>query len=675
MPKDRRHISSVRELAAIMFTDIVGYTTIMGENEDLAFQVLKKNRQIQKPIIEKHGGKWVKEIGDGTLASFTTVSEAVYCAKEIQEVCENDPDLKLRIGIHEGEVIFEGNDVFGNGVNIASRLQLLAPVGGIYVSESVHNNVFNKKDLLTKFIGEEKLKNVREAVRVYEVEVGLNFKQSPPQKQKKNRFKLPYLVGGICVIIIAAVLIWYYLPEEPDVELEKSIAVLPFVNLSGDPDYEYFSDGISEEILNSLSHIPNLNVAGRTSSFSFKNTNVDIQEIGKQLNVNMVLEGSVRKSENILRITVQLINVIDGYHLWSEIYDQGIDDIFKIQESIARNVAKKLNVTLSESRERQFALYKDKKYEPYDLSLKGRYLLQQRIEGLEEARECFEKAIAIDPEYAPAYADLSVTYYWMGLYYFIPSKEAFPLSVAYAKKALRIDPDLLDTHRFIAWSKLYYDWDWEASLAEYRKIKTNSYSEDHFFYCWYLALIDGDYESAVNKTKQILDRDTSSLRLKANLAFIHILFRNYGVARIILRKIFEQNPYFSEAYRYMGLTYLYEGTYKESIDYFDEAINISEGRGSSIYYRLCAQAALGDLDKANLILKEKINNTPKWVCPTRKAMVYAYMNNLDSAYAWMEIAFEERDYWLASLKISPDWDNLRDDPRFDSLLYRMNLFY
>jgi len=356
-----------------------------------------------------------------------------------------------------------------------------------------------------------------------------------------------------------------------------------------------------------------------------------------------------------------------------EIYDQGLDDIFKIQESIARNIARKLNVTISESSERQFALYKDKKYEPYDLSLKGRYLLQQRIEGLEEARACFEKAIAIDPEYAPAYTDLSLTYYWMGLYYFIPPKEAFPLSVAYAKKALRIDPDLLDTHRFIAWSIFYHDWDWEASLAEYQKIKTDPSSTDRFFYCIYLAFIRGDYESAINKTKQILDRDTTSLRLKTNLAFLHLLYRKNDKARIILRKIIEQNPYFSEGYRYMGLTYLYDGNYKESIDYFDEAIKISEGRGSSLYYRLCAQVALGDLEEVNLTLEENINNTPAWVYPTRKAMVYAYMNNLDSAFALMGIAFEERDYWLTSLKISPDWDKFRDDPRFDSLLNRMNL--
>jgi TolB-like protein len=658
-----------------MFTDIVGYTTLMGENEDLALRILKKNRHIQKPIIEKHGGKWLKEVGDGILASFTTVSDAVYCAKEIQDACENEPDLKLRIGIHEGEVTFEGEDVFGNGVNIASRIQQLAPVGSIYVTESVRNNVFNKKDIRIDFVGDEKLKNVREFVKVYEIKTGKQASKTQPKKKRGNRRKIFFFIVGLSVIITSSILIWFNLPVDPAHELEQSIAVLPFVNLSGDPDYEYFSDGISEEILNSLAHIPNLNVAGRTSSFSFKNSPADIQDIGKQLNVNLVLEGSVRRSGEMLRITVQLIKVNDGYHLWSETYDQKQDDIFKIQESIARNVAEKLNVTLSDRSERQFALYKEKKYKPLDLSLRGRHLLQQRIEGLEEARAYFEKAIAIDPEYAPAYTDLSITYYWMGLYYFIPPEEAFPLSIAYAKKALRIDPDLTDANRFIAWSIFYYDWNWEASLAEYQKIKTNSSSDDHFFYCWYLALIDGNFESAIEKTKQILERDTSSLRLKTNLAYLHILFRKYEEARILLRKILEQNPNFSEGYRYIGLTYLYDGNYEESIASFNKAIYISGGRGSSLYYRLCAQASLGNLNEVILTLEKNINNTPKWFYPTRKAMVYAYMNNLDSAFAWMDIAYEERDYWLTSLRISPDWDIFRGDSRFDTLLVRMNLSY
>src|SRR6266498_4334727 len=224
-----------RQLAAIMFTDIVGYTALMGEDEQKAFELLRKNRQLQKPIIEKFNGTWIKEIGDGVLASFHTVTDAVLCATEIQKKCAAIDDLKLRIGIHLGDVVFENNDVFGDGVNIASRLQALAPIGGIWISESVYKNVANKKDIKTKFVREEILKNVKEAVRIYEVITGNTgtAKTTP----------------------------------------EKSVAVLPFVNMSNDPEQEYFSDGMAEEILNSLSNLKDLKVARRTSSFQFKGKN------------------------------------------------------------------------------------------------------------------------------------------------------------------------------------------------------------------------------------------------------------------------------------------------------------------------------------------------------------------------------------------------------------------
>ncbi|MFN2439388.1 MAG: adenylate/guanylate cyclase domain-containing protein [Chitinophagaceae bacterium] len=254
-----------RQLAAIMFTDIVGYTALMGDDEQKAFELLNKNRQLQKPLIEQYGGKWIKELGDGVLASFSTVTDAVQCAISIQQFCTNIPDLKLRIGIHLGEVVFENNDVFGDGVNIASRLQALAPIGGIWVSEAIYNTIANKKNIETKFVQEEILKNVKEPIRIYEVIIN-NSTTEPTNLTPKE--KLPGKIVS-----------------------EKSIAVLPFVNMSNDPEQEYFSDGMAEEILNSLSHLKELKVASRTSSFQFKGKNIDLREVGYKLGVSTVLEG------------------------------------------------------------------------------------------------------------------------------------------------------------------------------------------------------------------------------------------------------------------------------------------------------------------------------------------------------------------------------------------------
>ena len=250
-----------RQLAAIMFTDIVGYTALMGNDEQKAFDLLKKNRELQKPIIEQFNGKWIKELGDGVMASFTTVSDAVNAAIKIQEACNTAREFQLRIGIHLGEVVFENEEEFGDGVNIASRIQAIAKPGSIYMSEAVQHNINNKKEINTRFIGEETLKNVNEPMKIYEIIVSREI--IPAEKAPK-----------------------------------KSIAVLPFVNMSNDPEQEYFGDGMAEEIINSLIHLKDLKVAGRTSSLQFKGRNFDLRELGQKLGVNTILEGSVRKQNN-----------------------------------------------------------------------------------------------------------------------------------------------------------------------------------------------------------------------------------------------------------------------------------------------------------------------------------------------------------------------------------------
>src|SRR6266487_4907704 len=235
-------MSQSRQLAAIMFTDIVGYTALMGDDEQKAFELLEKNRELQKPIIEQFNGRWIKELGDGVLASFNTVSDAVHAAIKIQDACKVSGLFLLSIGIHLGEVVFENNDVFGDGVNIASRIQASATPGTIYISESVQKNVSNKKDITTRFVREENLKNVKETVRIYQV-----FPEN----------------------IQPAGYIHSTLHSAANINGGKSVAVLPFVNMSNDPEQEYFCDGISEEIINSLAQLENLRVIARTSAFSF----------------------------------------------------------------------------------------------------------------------------------------------------------------------------------------------------------------------------------------------------------------------------------------------------------------------------------------------------------------------------------------------------------------------
>ena len=277
MPEDRR-------LAAIMFTDIVGYTKLMGSDEDKAFDMLARNHTMHETLIKKHNGMLIKEIGDGTLASFPLASNAVRCAIDIQKEAKS-LKIPLKIGIHEGEMVLAGSDILGDSVNIASRLQESAEEGCINISGSVYKDIKNKSDIQTKFIEEKSFKNVDDPIKVYKV--------CCEEVEIENK------------------------PEiSPNKETENSIAVLPFVNMSDDLAQEYFCDGMTEEIINALSHVESLKVIARTSAFMFKGKPKDMREIGKKLDVETLLEGSVRKAGNRLRITAQLIKVSDGSHLW-----------------------------------------------------------------------------------------------------------------------------------------------------------------------------------------------------------------------------------------------------------------------------------------------------------------------------------------------------------------------
>ncbi|CAN5280640.1 hypothetical protein BH20BAC1_BH20BAC1_05960 [soil metagenome] len=430
-----------RQLAAIMFTDIAGYTSLMGEDEQEAFELLKKNRQVQKPLIEKFNGVWIKELGDGVLASFHTVTDAVVCASEIQKACADIPGLKLRIGIHLGDVVFEDNDVFGDGVNIASRLQSLAPVGGIWISESVYKNVANKKDIYTKFVRQEVLKNVKEPVQIYEVILKMK------QPEQETSFTV----------------------TSAKTTTEKSIAVLPFVNMSNDPEQDYFSDGMAEEITNSLAHIQNLKVAGRMSSFQFKGIKGDLREVGEKLGVNTVLEGSIRKHGNRIRITAQLINVEDGFHLWSEKYDRNMDDIFAMQDEIALTITEQLKITLLEKDRELITKTSTHSAEAYELYLKGRFHINRRGSSISTGLQFFKQAIEVDPGYALAYTGYADACLVAAFYNFFPGKEIRTAIKTSAERAIKLDSLLAEPYCTLGSYYPYFERNWAEGIKNARK--------------------------------------------------------------------------------------------------------------------------------------------------------------------------------------------------------------
>ncbi|CAG1023390.1 partial adenylate cyclase, partial [Methylococcales bacterium] len=377
---------NLRMLAAIMFTDIVGYTRMMGDDEEHARQVRDRYRSTLQNAITAGTGRILQYYGDGTLSIFGSAIDAVHAAIEIQRAFRIKPHLPVRIGIHLGDIVYEDDAIFGNGVNVTSRIQALAAPGSILVSDKIADELKNQPGLDTLSYGKVELKNVDRPIELFAiVSDGIVL---PKKDQIYSKLPVSY----------------------------KSIAVLPFVNLSTDPENEYFSDGITEEILNSLTRVEGLQVTSRTSSFMFKNRNEDAREIGALLNVSTLLEGSVRKYGNSIRVTAQLIDTVTGFHLWSENFDRELKDVFALQDEIADTIAEKLTHKLSSPRlePRNTPRYAEN-FEAYSAYLKALFYWNKwSPDYINRAIPLLEEAIRLEPMFPPAYSLLGSCYVWLG---------------------------------------------------------------------------------------------------------------------------------------------------------------------------------------------------------------------------------------------------------------------
>jgi adenylate cyclase len=484
-----------RKLSAILSADVVGYSRLMGEDEVSTMRTLEAYRKVMSDFIEQFHGRVVDSPGDNLLSEFSSVVDAVQCAVEIHEVIRakneelpEDRRMLFRIGVNLGDVIEEGNRIYGDGVNIAARLEGLAEAGGICISGSAHEQIENKLALGYEYLGEHTVKNITKPVKVYRVPMGPKA-ATPIVKEDKVSSKTwrKAALAVVAIIVLGAVAIWYFsfrqVPVTTDVEgAPKTIAVLPFDNLSPDPDQEYFADGIAEELLNSLTRISELEVRGRTSSFSFKGKTEDLRTISKMLNVEYILEGSVRKAGEQVRITVQLINTRKDAHIWSETYERTMDDIFTIQDDIAKSVADALQITLGVG-ELGRASGMTGNIIAYDAFLAGRSLmLQLGRENTSQAIEQLEQAVALDPDFtigwnalASAYSSAVVWIPERGEEFVAKEKEAFSRVVELTpesdfafriaasrsgdrveverlyKKALALDPADYDTNNDYGW--------------------------------------------------------------------------------------------------------------------------------------------------------------------------------------------------------------------------------
>jgi serine/threonine-protein kinase len=467
--------------------------------------------------------------------------------------------------------------------------------------------------------------------------------------------------------------------EQATVKPAHSIAVLPFVNMSADPENEYFCDGLAEELINALAKVEAIQVAARTSAFSFRGRELDIREIGSKLNVSTVLEGSVRKASSRLRITAQLVNVSDGYHLWSERYDRQMEDVFAIQDEITLAIVDALKVRLlGEERAALLDRYKDN-LEAYNLYLKGRYFWNKRpaTEELEKGIEYFEQAIEEDPAYALAYAGLADSYAMLGSWEngTLAPREAMPKAKAAAEKALEIDEGLAEAHASLAFARLHYDWDWSATEMECKRgIELNpNYASVHHWYSHYLTVV-GQSEESLAESNRSLELDPLDLVINAHLAWHYYFAGQYDQAIEQCHKTLELYPASFWPRFFFALAYEQKGMYGEAFREFQKAITVS----GNVTYAAAglghAYAVSGKKAEAQTLLKElKGLSEQKYVQSYDIALIYAGLGDKDQAFDWLEKACRDRSGWMPYLKIEPRLNGLRSDPRFEDLLGRIGL--
>jgi adenylate cyclase len=463
-----------RKLTAILSADVKGYSRLMGEDEKATVRTLNMYKEVMTALIQHHHGRVVDAVGDNVLAEFASVVDAVECGVEIQkelktrngELPENRR-MEFRIGVNLGDVIEEGEQIYGDGVNIAARLESLSEAGGICISGTAFDQVKNKLNLGYKYLGEQTVKNILEPVRVYKVLMEpeaagkvLGEKKTKPREWQKTAL----IVVSILILIIAAVAIWkLYIHPTPPLEVaskekmafplpdKPSIAVLPFVNMSDDPKQEFFSDGITEEIITALSKVPRLFVIARNSTFTYKGKSVKVKQVSEELGVRYVLEGSVRRAGNKVRITAQLIDALAGHHLWAERYDRDLKDIFALQDEVTLKIINALQVKLTDSEQIIVFGKSTNNLEAYLKLLKAReYSNPMTKEGNLLHRKLAEEAIALDPRCAVAYLILSAAHLRDLFFGWSESPEqSLRLAEDLVKKAFVLDDSLGMAHAYL----------------------------------------------------------------------------------------------------------------------------------------------------------------------------------------------------------------------------------
>ena len=635
---------ATRRLAAIMFTDMVGYTAATQTDEAATLRRLEEQEELVRPLFAVHQGREVKSTGDGFLVEFDSALRAVQCAIEIhQRLHERNSQtgvtpIQLRIGVHLGDVEERGTDIFGDAVNIAARIEPLAPPGGLVISGQIFDQVRNKIPNRLERLEPTALKNVRIPVHVYRV--GLPWDSSEPRSADASRTRL---------------------------------AVLPLANISPDPKDEYFADGLTEELINSLSKLRELRVIARTSVGQYKSTSKSIAQIGAELEVGTVLEGSVRKAGNRLRITLQLIDAATQEHIWSNSYDRELNDVFAIQTEIAERTAGVLRLGLLAPERESIRARPTSNLVAYDLYLRGIHAANQSTRGgIAASIKLFEQAITEDPEFSLAYSYLANAYIGAAGESRSP-REAFPRAKELVSKALELDPNSSDAHTAWANLALQDEQNWALAEAEFKRaISINpSNPRAHFWYSILLAVVRR-FDEAAAELRTAMELDPLWQQPRVWLTLVYPRSRDFTWAVASLEEDRDRDPSNAVPHIRLGLLYLRAGRLDEA----RRESALADGPVSNYleFDRAILRAAFGAPDEARQLVgawQEARKTT--YVPPTWIAALHAVLGENEQALDWLERDYQEGDRILWLDYQLPAFDTIRHDPRFRAMLARLHV--
>ncbi len=506
-------------------------------------------------------------------------------------------------------------------------------------------------------------------------ESGKTKTRAPEVKRPKKL--VVYIPAALLVLFIMIIIIGRGNLFTSGMDKIDSIAVLPLANLSDDPAQEYFVDGMTDALIAELSQISALRVISRTSIMTYKGVRKPLPEIAHELNVDALVEGTVLRSGDQIRIAVRLLQATPEKHLWAKDYRRDLENILDLQEEVVRSIASEIEVNLTEDERERLTTAPTIRPEPYEAYLRGRYYWNKRTEqGFIQAIKHFEEAIDYQPDYALAYAGLADCYSFLGWHDFSPSHEVYPKARAAAEKALEIDETLSEAHTSLALIRFYYDWKWVAAEREFKRaIELNpSYALAHQWYAEYLANM-ARYEESIAEAERARQLDPLSLNVMHNYAQTLFMARQYDRSIENYQKILEMDPNYVAAHWFLAYPYIQKAMYKETIEEINKAIVLSGERYPPLVAWLgIAYAYAGKINEAEKVIEELLAlSKHRYVAPCYIAFVYIGLGMNDQAFEWLEKAYEVRDDWLPVLKVMPMYDGLRSDSRFNTLLKKMDL--